>query len=257
MQSKTLSNINLPKEIDLYKRIYTKSEDPIKKEIFTFSEIAYIMNNISAFAVKAKEYYSIFYEYEDKNALLTLLGLSYTAYKTYNKNKTKKIYINSSDFIYIMNFINIFYQYNKPITDKSNQDIIWIFPRLEIKKFLSDSIMDNNYDNYYFDDLTLTKFILIISNFVKYEYDKADDKIIHEIKTLNYPTLVLANIKLYEKGILKLTSEGKDIGVSLDLNTCKDTQKIFTKDINMLKKKIISVLKDTEEKNYSMKDFMQ
>lgn len=247
----------LPKEIDLYKRIYNQSEDPIKKEVFTFSETAYIMNNVSAFPVKAKEYYSILYEYENKNALLTLLGLSYTAYITYNENRIKKIYINSSDFIYIMNFINTFYQYNNPISDKGNEEIIWIYPKLEIKKYLADSIMDNNYDSFYFDDETLTKFILIMSNFVQYEYNNADDSIMDDIETLNYPTLVLANIGLYEKGILKLTPEGANIGVSFNLNEGKLNEKIFTEDIHKLKKKIITVLKDIEGKNYSIKDFMQ
>lgn len=257
MHSKTYDSLELPKEIALYKTIYNKHEDPIKKEVFTFSETAYIMNSISSFPVKAKEYYSILYEYENKNALLTLLGLSYTAYKTYNENKSKKIYINSSDFIYIMNFINIFYQYNNPITDKSNKEIIWIYPKLEIKKFLADSIMDSNYDSYYFDDETLTKFILIMSNFVQYEYNNADDSIMNDINTLNYPTLVLANIGLYEKGILKLTPEGENIGVSLELNGSNLKEKIFTEDMNKLKRKIISVLKNIEGKNYSVKDFLQ
>ena len=256
MHSKTLDSIALPKEINLYKKIYDESEDPIRKEIFTFSETAYIMNSISAFSVKAKEYYSIVYEYENKNALLTLLGMSYTAYRIYNESKTKKIHINSKDFIYIMNFINTFYQYNNPITDKSNGGIIWIYPKLEIKRFLADSIINSNYDSYYFNDVTLTKFILIISSFVNYEYINADDKAMGDIDTLNYPTLVLANINLYEKGILKLTPEGESIGVSLDLNGSEVKEKIFTEDISKLKVKIISVLKDIEGKNYSIKDFM-
>lgn len=256
MHSKTFDSIALPKEIDLYKRIYNKREDPIKKEVFTFSETAYIMNSVSPFPVKAEEYYSIFYEYENKNALLTLLGLSYTAYKAYNENKVKKIYIKSSDFIYIMNFINIFYQYNKPITDKSNKEIIWIYPKLQIKKYLADSIMDNKYDSFYFDDDTLTKFVIIMSNFVQYEYNNASDSIINDINTLNIPTLVLANIGLYEKGILKLSLEGENIGVSLNLEGEKINEKIFTEDIGKLKKKIISVLKDTEGRSYSIKDFI-
>lgn len=257
MNSKTLDSIKLPKEIDLYKKIYDNSEDLIKKEIFTFSETAYIMNSISAFPVKAQEYYSILYEYEDENSLLTLLGLSYTAYRTYNESKIKKIHVSSSDFIYIMNFINVFYQYNNPITDKSNREIIWIYPKLKIKKYLADSVIDKNYNSYYFDDDTLTKFVLIISSFVKYEYDNADDEIMDDINTLNYPTLVLANISLYEKGILKITPEGDDIGVSLNLKGSKNKDIIFSEDIHNLKKKIISVLKDVEGKKYSIDDFIQ
>lgn len=257
MTFKTKEPISLPKEISLYKKIYKSNVDPIKKEVFSFFEVAYIMNSSVAFPVKSDDYFTLKYDIEERDQLLAVLAMSYIAFRTYSEYQVKKVFINESDLLYIMRFINKFYQYDIPISDKENESVLWIYPKIEIKKFLSECISNNNLSEYYFDEITLTKLILIISSFVRYEYDNADEDIISEIESLNFPTLVLANINLYEKGYLKLMDEKEGVGVTLDLKGANNNERIFTKNINDLKERIIAVLKFTEGKNFSLEDFME
>ncbi|MTI48137.1 MAG: hypothetical protein FH761_09865 [Firmicutes bacterium] len=248
--------VSLPKEISLYKKIYTENIDPIKKEVFSFFEIAYIMNNSEAFPVKADDYYILKYDVQERDQLLAVLAMSYIAYRSYQEYKTNKVLLSEGDLLYIMRFINKFYQFDVPIKDKKNEGILWIYPKLEIKRFLSDCISTNKLSEYYFDEVTLTKLILIISSFVRYEYDNADEDIVSEIEALNFPTLVLANIKLYEKGYLRLMDESEGVGVTLNHKGNNSHEKIFTKDTDILKKRIISVLEYSEGRRFEMEDFM-
>ena len=248
---------NIPDEIQLFKKISTEITDPIKKEVYSFSELAYIINNSKAFPIKASEYYTIKYEIGELDQLLSLLSLSYIAYRTYNKDKSTKVYITKEDLLYIMKFIRKFYQYDEPRSDSENSNILWIYPKLKIKKFLSDCIIRKGYDNFYYDEETLTKLVLIISGFVKYEYDNADDEIIDKIESLNYPTLILANIGLYEKGYLKLNSNYSNIEVSLDITGKNNNGPIFSKDQIYLKKRILNIIREVEGKEYKLSDFME
>lgn len=255
MSSKILNTDSLPEEVYLFKKVNDNNVDPIKKEIYTFSEISFIMNYAEAFPVNAYHYYSLKYDYENNSTLLTFLALSYLTYKTKDTNN-EKLNINNNDINYIKKFIVKFYQYNNPFSTKSNKNTVWLYPKIEIKKYLSNCIKNNSLSYYYFDEITLTKFIIIITKFVNYEYKNADKEIMKLIETLNFPTLVLANINLYEKGILKFLYKNNNIEVALDLNGIKKQEKIFTNDINTLKRKILSVLFFIEGKSYSMGDFI-
>lgn len=257
MDLKTKKTSSLPKEIAVYKKIYISSIDPIKKEIFSFNEIATIMNSTVAFPVKAKDYYRLKYEVQEKEQLIAILAMSYIAYRSYTENKTTEVLINENDLLYIMKFINKFYQFDIPLRDRKDENILWIYPKLKIKKFLSDCISNKEKTRYYFDEIALTKLILIMTSFVRYEYNNSDEEVEDQLKALNFPTLILANISLYEKGHLKITNEPEGIGISFNLCGLKKRKKIFTRDINTLKKKIITILKYTEGKTYCLNDFME
>lgn len=153
-------------------------------------------------------------------------------------------------------FIGYFYDCTNPLRDEENDNILWIYPKLRIKNFIANYLFDNKNANYYFEESTLKKLILIISSFVRYEYENSDDNIASQINELNYPTLILANIYLYEKGILKVSDEEKGIGIMIDINVEKNKDKIFTDNEYELKKSIISLINSVEKSNYTIDDFI-
>jgi len=257
MYSDTDKTALLPEEIYLYKRNNQSETDPIKKGIFSFSELTYIMNNVISFPVNAEEYYRIKYESEDEKKLPKLLALCYLGYRNYNENNLiKKIDVEPEDLLLTIDFVDKLFNCNNPVINSENEESIWIFPKFEIKKFISNCITKNYFDEYYYDDLTLEKLIVIITGFVNYEYSNADSNIIKQISELNYPTLILANIGLYEKGIIRIQDEENGIGISLDLHPRKVYKEIFTKDINRLKEKILKIVNEMKNNIYTMNDFL-
>ncbi|WP_425449774.1 hypothetical protein [Dethiothermospora halolimnae] len=248
---------NLPEDVIVFSKIIKEKIDPIKKEIFSFNEISYIMNNIASFPVKADEYYTIRYDNEEENSLLAMLALSYIAYKGYKENKKTNINISKDDLYYTMNFIKNFFEYNSPIKDQSKSHILWIFPKMETKRYLANCINENNFDRFYYEEDTLTKLILIMTGFTKYEYNNVDENIENEINELNLPTLILANIRLYERGILNLTSEKGNVSISLKPSPLVANKRIFTENSHKVKEKIINVVNQLEGEEYTINDFIE
>lgn len=261
MYSNTKKNIRLPDEVEFFKKNNIKKSDPIKREIFSFSELVYIMDNISPFSVDLLEYFNYSGDNSLSTNLLNLLALSYIGNKVYmqekdDSNLNTNVYISLQDIYYTHSFIYHFFDFDRPILDNKRDDIIWIYPKLRMKRFLADSLFNKKYINYYFEKSTLNKLILIMSGFVKYEYKNSDDTILNQIEQLNYPTLILANISLYEKGILKLTDDKHGIGIMIDMNAEKKNEKVFTDNEYELKKAIISLVNSTENSYYTINDFL-
>ncbi|KNF08947.1 hypothetical protein CLPU_5c02540 [Gottschalkia purinilytica] len=244
----------IPSEINFFKKIVENEKDPIKREIFSFGDLTYIMEKINKFPVKSDNYYSLIGD--KKLKLLSLLALNYILYKE-NKNGSNitNLEINPKDFYHCISFIDIFFDYDIPIKDNLKENIIWIFPKLSIKNFISNSIISNYYKDYYFEEDTLNKLIMIMSSFAQYEYKNCDTTIMNQFQGLNYPTLVLANISLYEKGYLKILDEDTGISIMLDANGRKDTGNIFTKDEKKIKESILNIINTMESIQYSINDF--
>ena len=243
--------VDLPDEVNLYKSLTDNEEDPIKKEVFSFSEVVFIMNNILPFTIEA----NLFYNEKDLNNT-DYITKSYINSKFSQEKENQNIKINKEEIKYITNFLDFFYDLKAPITDYKNPNVLWLYPKIKIKEFISDCISDNKYEDYYYEDETLNKLILLMAGFVRYEYNNADENIINEIHELNYPTLILANISLYEKGLLKLHEESNGIAISLDSDSMDQRKTIFTKDVNKLKMRILDIVNYTDKTNYTFKDFM-
>ncbi|EOD01634.1 hypothetical protein [Caldisalinibacter kiritimatiensis] len=242
----------LPKEIIMYKNKISNSFDPIRKEIIGFSKLSYIMNNITPFPVDKNEYYKHKYE-GNSNHFLTMLAYNYISYKL--KDKTK-LYLNSKELYYSISFITRFFEYETPI-NTTNNSIIWIYPNYTMKQFLANCIKNNKLNISFVDNSTLTKLIMIMAAFVKYEYDNVDKNFFTDDDLLNLPTLILANIKLYEKGFLKLVETNEGVGVVVDLTPREEQEKNFTSDINRLKHNIIDVINQIEKGKYTINDFIE
>ncbi len=262
MNNNIKTNNYFPIEINLIKNIIFNETDPIIKEIYSFNEIASIMGNLTCFPINTNRYY--LEQSNESNTyntrLMLMLAQNYLKYKIKNihQNTKKTICIQSEDFVCTNYLINNFYDYNKPIIDKRNNNILWIYPKISFKKYIACCIENNNYQQLYINDLTYIKLIIIMYLFVQYEYENADAIIIDKFIGLNYPTLILANIKLYEKGFLQLTEYNNSIIVKLNSskNKTKTKRKCLTDNIDTLKRKILQVINILDSKNYTINDFL-
>lgn len=248
----------IPYEIFLFKKINNKNLDPIKKETYNFSEILYIMNNISPFPVDIGKYYYYKYDVDNGVNFLLLLTLNYIHYKSDNDMvNCNNFCLDKNDLIHSINFIRKFFDYNKPYKDPDNS-IVWIYPKFTVRKFLSDSIINKKYNTCFVDEETIIKLIKIIADFSLFELSNLDDKILSKGIYLNYPSLILGNIKLYEKGILNIVEQKEELSIVLDFDSSKNSNNNYiTSDKERLKKLIIKVLKNYKDLSYSMEDFME
>lgn len=246
----------LPKEICIYRDYINKQLDPIKKEVFSYSLISYIMSNTMPFPINADCFYNRCLESNNLESFIEFLASSYLRYKLYkNTGNIKKVYFKTEDLIYSSYFIKTFFDYKKPIKDKNFSEILWIYPKKSIKTFISDSFFDKEYNNYFYDKITLIRLIMIMAGFSRYEIKNLDICPDDELKQINYPTLILANIGLYEKELLKIREDVNGINVFLDLNAKETHCEIFTSDKELLKRTILEVINETENVQYTMKDF--
>ncbi|WP_069649529.1 hypothetical protein [Caloranaerobacter ferrireducens] len=257
MNSNKIDLVKLPEELIEFKKLYLNNKDPIKRKVLSFTEVSYFMNKIIPLPIDSNSYYKVRYEScNNDEYLLLLLAYNYIIYKLLLKKvNLYELKIHIEDIILTTNFIDIFYQYKTPILDK-NTNIVWIFPKQRIKEYIYESIYFNNFNNYYYEEETLLKLIYIIAGFVKYEYQNINSKMIDEIDLLNYPTLVFANIKLYEKGIIKIIEENDRVGIMLNFNSSNNQNVIFSKNENLLKKKILQVINKIDGVNYNINDFL-
>lgn len=255
MNPKTKTMRNLPIEIDVFKKHIINQQDPIRREIYDFSLVTYIANNITCFPVNADFYYTnIEKEY---NNFFDTLALSYILFRNYTRNyENRNFKINVEDLQYCNDFIKSFFDYTSPISDNQTSEIVWIYPKKSVKIFISDSFFRKRYNDYFYDPITLVKLIMIMASFSRYELQNIKSCQNEDLKKINYPTLILANIGLYEKDYIKVREDFNGVSISLDLNRKNKAEKIFTKDENKLKSRILQIINETENLSYTMEDFL-
>lgn len=247
----------LPKEIDIFKNHIIRQADPIRREVFHYSLVSYIIKNTVPFPVSTEYYYDSYPGYLSEEEFMKTLALNYIGHKLYLNNRSaKNINIEIKDLLYSGNFIKTFFEYNLPIKDRGTNKIVWIYPKLSFKTFISNSFFNKNYNNYFYNEVTLIRLIMIMAGFSKYEINNLDSYASKHLGQINYPSLILANIGLYEKEIIKIKDGTNGISVYLDLNAKGEKQKIFSTNKRLLKRTIIEVINETEGVSYNMKDFL-
>ncbi|WP_159433579.1 hypothetical protein, partial [Proteiniborus sp. DW1] len=152
--------------------------------------------------------------------------------------------------------IKAFFDYEKPIKDREREELVWIYPKKNLKTFIANSFFNREYNNYYYDEMTLIRLIMIMAGFSRYEINNLDSCTDEELKKVNYPTLILANIGLYEKKFIKIKDDIDGISVFLDINAKGETENIFLTDREALKRTILDVINKTENLQYTMNDFV-
>lgn len=232
----------LPDEILFFRTIITKEKDPIKKYVFSLKELIYIMKRISKLSIDYDEFINI-HSLNNRDLLLHLLSLNYLG---------KNISLNK-EYRYLKDFFRIFFDYRNPFYDEATNKV-WFYPKLAIKNFINNSLF-YNLEFKYFDEVSLNLLINIFSNFTKYEYENSKD-ICFLFKDLNYPSLILANIDLYEKGYINVVEDSKEIKIFLNMKPKTKNKFIFTTNKILLKQHILKFINSKENLKYSLCDFL-
>lgn len=247
----------LPKEISMFKNYLNEQSDPIRREVFSYSLTSYIFGNMTPFPINIEFYYNNYSENHNLEDYINFLALSYLKHKIYiSGNDARKAKFNSEDIFYSNYFIKAFFDYEKLVRDRKAEEIVWIYPKKSIRFFISNSFFNKKYNNYYYDELTLVRLIMIMAGFSRYEISNLDGCTDEELKQINYPTLILANIGLYEKEFIKIEDDIDGISVFLDVNAKGENEQIFSMDRNLLKRTILKVINETEKLEYTMQDFI-
>lgn len=242
----------LPREIQIYKEHVINQSDPIKREVFNYSFISYITKLLEPFPVNYKYLYGL----NSIKHMLHDIALSYIEYKQVYSN-FEYFCNNKEELSYVINFIKLFYDTLLPIKDKEISDLVWIYPKLSIKCFVAQNFFESNFNSYYYNEEILKKFIILVSEFSQYELDEININTSYCLDKINYPTLILANIGLYEKGFIKFKDENNNkIGIYLDLESKSEELQIFSKDKLFLKKAILNIINKISNSNYLIKDFL-
>lgn len=247
----------LPNEIIFFKNLTKEETDPIKKYIFNLSELKYIMKNIRKFSVSLSNLTRT-NSLKNNDILLNLLIENYIG-----DCYTNKCMILSEDYKYIKEFICMFFDYDKPLYSRKLYDRVWIYPKLDIQNFISKALfqynLKTNKDKVYLNEYTLNKLLTIFTNFTKYEYDSLnDEEISYLFDGVNYPSLILANIDLYEKGYIEIVEEFDEIKILFNKerkNSSKKDNFIFTSDRDFLKIQILEFI-NSDSIKYSLEDFL-
>lgn len=221
-------------------------KDIFRKDIYEFNKIAYIMNHIDPIYINKEVYFDTLFEKRDIKKVLYLVCTEYLR----NINHKKEISLEEINLT--IEFIKKFYDVFKPIEVK--RSYLAIYPKLSIKKYVSDVIKEKSFENNYISDITLEQLITMILAFSKFELDNIDTKNFGEI---NFPTLMLANIKLYEKGILSIERNETE-KIVFYLKPMDDTNKPIKiiKDEELMMCNIINTINKKTDKKYSLNDFM-
>ncbi len=248
---------SVPKEINIFKNYINEQSDPIRREIFSYSLTSYVLGNIAPFPIDIEFYYNNCSEEQNLEEYINFLALNYLMHKlNINASNIKKAYFKSEDIFYTNHFIKAFFDYEKPVKDKHSEEKVWIYPKKDARAFIANSFFNKSYNNYFYRDFTLIKLIMIMAGFSRYEISNLDGCTNEELKQINYPTLILANIGLYEKEFIKIKDDVDGISVFLDANAKGENEKIFTIDKELLKRTILSVINKTEKLEYTMNDFI-
>lgn len=235
----------LPNELVFFKQITFNKSDPIKRYMFNLKEINYIIKRIYKFSVPSKEFFERYYS-NNKDDFMNLLCKHYVELNV-DVNK---------EYEYIKKFISIFYDYTNPRYNNDSDNILWIYPRISVKNFIKESIFENKTKNVYFDKNTLNKLISIFTNFTKYEYSNCNDNISFLFEGLNYPSLILANIDLYEKGYIEIVEDTNQTKLFLNKKTKIKENLTFSENRELLKTSILDFINLKENTNYSLNDFL-
>lgn len=247
----------LPKEIEVFKNYIIEQEDPIRRKVFSYSLVSFVVKNIVPFPVNIEYYYEIKPKDNNVEEFMEFLVLSYIRRKLYLISyNLKDIFIKSEDMFYSSNFIMTFFDFETPIRDNDQTEIVWIYPKKSIRNFISNNFFNKNHNNYFYDEMVLIKLIMIMAGFSRYELNNLDNCTNEEIKQINYPTLILANIGLYEKNLIKIRDDINGISVFLDLKAKGEKEQLFSKDKEFLKETILKVINKTEDVSYTIKDFL-
>lgn len=230
--------------LNLYQVMNCSEKDIIKKDIYEFTKIAYIMNHLKPILINKEYYYYKLYETNNLKAFILFI-----AKECYEQSELN---LNSNSSSSLIDFVIRFYDIFQPIEFDYNN--FKIYPKLSIKKFIANCIKEKKYDNYYISEGTLKKLIMMISIFSKYELQNIDSK---DFGYINYPTLILANLKLYQKGILTIEMNDHQKVVFYLKSMNKKSKEIRIFDEQTLKNKIIQTLNTNGKLKYILEDFQK
>ncbi|MBB6216686.1 hypothetical protein HNQ80_002790 [Anaerosolibacter carboniphilus] len=239
-------------EIDYYSTILKNTDDPIKKKVFNFHQLSQLFSKISSFPVSKTTYFSLKDDFPLENILIKYLALSYSIYRQISKKEHTYIKLNAQVLSLTEDFIYQFYAFDLPIKDHNHQELLWIYPKLQYKHFLADCILLGNYNDYCIDISTIEEIVQIMAGFTRYELDQT---LAETNSRVNFPSLIYANIKLYEKGYLEVTEGSTGIEIRLNLKPESSASPIFSRYSYPLKKTIIDICKKSYNEHYSYKDF--
>ncbi|MDF2547906.1 MAG: hypothetical protein K0R93_2804 [Anaerosolibacter sp.] len=239
-------------EVDYYARILSSTEDPIKKKILDFHQLTYIFSKLKSFPISKAPYYDLKNECAFERIFKKYIALSYVVYRQITSDENIKIEFNDRLSSLIEDFICRFYAYESPIKDLYQQEVLWIYPRLQYKYFLTDCMLLGNHDDYYVDISTIEEIVQIMAGFTRYEFDQTLAETNYQV---NFPSLIFANIKLYEKGYLEVVEEHAGVEIKLNLKPNSKAFPAFSRNSYILKRTIIDMCKKSYNEHYSYKDF--
>jgi hypothetical protein len=239
-------------EIDYYAKILNKTQDPIKKKIFHFQQLSHLFATMNSFPVSKSTYYDLKDEFPSESILMKYLALSYSIYRHLSKEEHNYIEFNVSFLSLIEGFIHQFYELDLPIKDPNHQEMLWIYPKLQYRHFLMDCMMLGNYNEYCIDISTIEEIVQIMAGFTRYELDQTLAETNYRV---NFPSLIYANIRLYEKGYLEVRDGNTGIEIQLNLKPQSSFLPLFSKYNYTLKKTIIDICQKSYNEHYSYKDF--
>lgn len=222
-------------------------KDIIRKDIYEFNKLINIIDYLPPLYLEKNKYFNVLFK--EKN----IFKLLYLVCTEYLKNINKTYEEDNELFNLSIKLINKFYDVFKPIN--LNNKYIVIYPKLSIKKYITQVKESEDFRFSYISEKTLEKLIYLIIKFSEFELSNIDKRKFGEI---NLPSLVLANIKLYEKGILKIyQNEDRKIEFYLTkINTNKANSKII-KDNEYIMYKIIEILCKNNYGSFTACDFMK
>ncbi|MGO1650846.1 hypothetical protein [Senegalia sp. (in: firmicutes)] len=240
-------NTNIKYKKELYFSLNNYEQDIIRKDIYEFNKLISILNNIPPLYIEKDKYFNTLYKQRDISKLLQLVCSEYL------KNINKNFEIDKESIYLTIKLINKFYDIFKPIN--INEKYLIIYPRLSIKKYITNIIESENFTTSYIPEDTLNKLIILLIKFSEFELNNIDEE---NFENINLPTLVLANLKLFEKGILTIS---KNINNEIEFyinKSIKDNKSMkIIMDEEMIIYKIIQLLFEKKYGLYKINDFMK
>ncbi|MBS4536264.1 hypothetical protein GOQ29_11610 [Clostridium sp. D2Q-14] len=222
-----------------------KEKDIFRKNIYEFNEIVSIIDYINPIYIEKELYFNTLFKKRDVNKIFSLVCTEYLKNINHNNNKEE---INLT-----INFIKKFYDIFKPI--EVNSGYLIIYPKTCMERYISRIMKEKNFNNVYIPEKTLEELISMIIAFSKFELQNINIK---DFGYMNFPTLILANIKLYEKGILSIekNQSGKILFYLKPMNNTNKTIKIIN-DERLMMNRILNTLNKKINSNYTINDFLQ
>lgn len=232
---------------ELYFLLNKYERDIIRKDIYEFNKLVLILNNIPPLYIEKDKYFNVLFKQKDISKLLNLVCSEYL------KNINKNFEIDDETIYLTIKLVNKFYDIFKAIN--VNEKYLIIYPQLSIEKYISNVIKSENFAFSYIPEKTLDKLIFLIIKFSEFELNNIDVK---EFGNINLPTLILANLKLFEKGILTIyQNEDNKIEFYLNKTTKENNTLKIIIDEETIIYKIIELLCKKNYGLYNVNDFMK